>query len=152
MELEQGAYFGGEIASSGHKNEMKNLNIKMRSPRKNHNVALSDYEKGKKKDVSQGENLSQAPKDGGFNLPIIEYQEKSTILVEDSKPINVGTTKAPKVTYHATSLDPKERFNLLEFICERKIKFTWKYVDIPGLDPFLVVHHLKVFPTMKLVK
>lgn len=52
MELEQGAYFGGEIASSGHKNEMKNLNIKMRSPRKNHNVALSDYEKGKKKDVS----------------------------------------------------------------------------------------------------
>lgn len=72
----------------------------MKSPRENHNVALSNHEKGKINDIFEGENLTDVPKDGGFNLPIIEHREQSTTLVKGSKPINVGTTKAPKVMYH----------------------------------------------------
>lgn len=47
IELEQGAYFGGQIASSSRKIEMNNVKINMRSPRENHKMALSDHEKGK---------------------------------------------------------------------------------------------------------
>lgn len=71
MELEQEAYFGGEIESFSRKNERKN--IKLRSPRENHLVALSDPKKRKIKDKSEGENLSKAPEDGRFNLPISKY-------------------------------------------------------------------------------
>jgi hypothetical protein len=39
-------------------------------------VALSAPKKRKIKDESKGENLSEAPKDGGFNFPNTEYQEK----------------------------------------------------------------------------
>lgn len=51
IKIKQREYFGGEIASSSHKNKSKNLNIKLISPSENHNVALLDCEKGKKKDV-----------------------------------------------------------------------------------------------------
>lgn len=112
-------------------------------------MALSDPKKRKKKDESKGENLSKAPKDGGFNLPTLEYQEKSTLLVESSKTINVRTTKASKVTFHVTSLDLEEMDNLKAFINERKIKFAWTYVDMRGLEPKLVVHHLAIFPIAK---
>lgn len=71
MELEQEAYFGGEIKPSSHKNERNN--IKIQSPRENHIMVLLDLKKRKTKDAFKGENLPEEPKDGGFNLPISEY-------------------------------------------------------------------------------
>lgn len=69
MELYQGAYFWGHIVSSNHKNKPGNLKIKKRSPKEKHNVALSNLEEKKIKDAFEGENLSEEPDDGGFNLP-----------------------------------------------------------------------------------
>lgn len=90
MELKHDAYFGGEIESSSHKNERENIKINIQSPRENHSMALLDLEKKKIKDASNGENLLKAPKDGRFNLPILEYQEISMLLVEEVDSINVG--------------------------------------------------------------
>lgn len=108
---------------------------------------LYQIQKRKKiKDASKGENLPKAPEDGGFNLPIYKYQERSMLLVEQAKSINVGTTKNPKITYHATSLDPEEISRFIALINDTKVNFYWTYVEIPGLDPALVVHHLDVVP------
>lgn len=116
--------------SSSRKIEKCNVKIKIRSPRENHDVALLDPEKRKINEKSKGENLSKAPEDGGFNLPISEYQEKSTTLVEEVEPINFGTIETPKITYHATSLDPKEKVNFSIFLNEHKINFAWTHVDM----------------------
>lgn len=35
---------------------------------------------------------------------------------------------------------------------EKKIKFAWTYVDMSGLDPDLIMHHLFITPEVKLVK
>lgn len=125
MELEQEVYFGGEIVSSSCKIEKDNIKIKKIFPREKHNVALSDLEKKKIKDKLEGENLFEALEDGGFNLPISEYQEKSTLLVEEAESINVSTTKNPKITYHVMLLDPEEKVDFIMFINERKINFAW---------------------------
>lgn len=152
MELEQEAYFGGEIVSSSHEIKKDNVKIRMRSPRENYYVVLSDPEKRKIKEKSKGENLFEVLEDGGFNLPIFEYQEKSALLFEEAKPINAGIAKTPKITYHAASLDPEEKVNFSKFINERKINFAWTYSNMLGLDAALVVHHLAVFLRAKPIK
>lgn len=59
-------------------------------------MAPFDLKIVKTKDVSKGENLFEMPKDEGFNFPSISIdQEKSTILIESSQLVNVGTTRAP---------------------------------------------------------
>lgn len=73
MDLNQGAYFRGDIESSNCKSMSENMKIVKISPRENHTVALSYQKKSKIKDTSDSENLSKAPKDGGFNLPTSEY-------------------------------------------------------------------------------
>lgn len=71
---------------------------------------LLDCEKVKIKDISNNENLFEVLENEGFNLPIIsKHQDKSTVLLEDSEKINVGTTNTPKITFYATSLTPKQK-------------------------------------------
>lgn len=79
-------------------------------------------------------------------------KEKSIVLVEIVQPVNVGTTEKPQVTFYATSLDDEEQTNLVVFLKERKINFSWSYIEMPGLDTSLVLHNLIVHPNAKLVK
>ena len=53
-----------------------------RSDGENHIVVVSEPKKVKTKDVSKGENLSEAPEDEIFHALPSHFQEKSSMLVE----------------------------------------------------------------------
>lgn len=113
-------------------------------------MALSDHKIVKRNDVSDGENLTKALKDEGFNLPPSAlHQEKSTVLMKKCNPMNLRPTKAPQITFYAKSLLSNEQEVLGEFLIDRKRNFAWSYANILGLDPEVVVHHLAIYPGTK---
>jgi len=63
MDLDSTTYFGDSTPPSSHKSE----NEKKRSPGENWKAPL-DHKKVKIKDVSEGENLFEEPKDGGLDV------------------------------------------------------------------------------------
>lgn len=76
----------------------------------NHNVTLSNPKKVKRKDTFDNENLSEAPEDGRFNtLPIKLYEEKSSMLIEETIKTNIGTKEVPYNIFLAQSLTKIER-------------------------------------------
>lgn len=114
---------------------------------------LLDEAKDKIKDTSLGENLLEAPEEAEIEFPFRSLPpEKSSILNEDTIPVNLGMINNPQITYIAATLSPKEQKVIIEFLKKGKINFTWTYKDMPGLDTDLVVHHLAVDPKIKLVK
>ena len=46
----------------------------------------------------------------------------------------------------------EERRKLIALLKEYKDVFTWKYEEMPGLDPKLVIHKLNANPKAKPVK
>ena len=105
------------------------------------------------KDVSDGENLSKAPKDGDFILPPQEHRPPiSSVLIEETRPVNINLTKTPHITYIVASLQNEQANLLIEVLHENLGCFTWSYQDMPGLDPKLAVHHLTADPTAKPIK
>jgi hypothetical protein len=108
-------------------------------------VALTNPKIVKRKDISNGENLSEAPEDEGFNLPLSAlHWEQSAILAEKCTPVNLGMDDKPQVTYYVESLQEGEPKILGAFLKHRKKNFAWAYSDMLGLDPEVVVHHLAV--------
>lgn len=74
------------------------------------------------------------------------------ILIEETKEYNVGTPETPHHIHLASLLTPKEQPKFIKFFQKCKIKFTWSYADIPGLDSDLVMHHLAVVEGAKPIK
>ncbi|GLJ21626.1 hypothetical protein SUGI_0402520 [Cryptomeria japonica] len=150
IELNNMAYFGEGVGPSSRKN------VKIRTNQgsygENHTVALSDPKKVKRKDVSEGENLSEAPEDGRLDILPSSYEEKSSMLVEETIKTNIGTEEVPHNIFLAKSLTESERSKFISFFKKRQINFAWSYADMPGLDPDLVMHHLIVKPGAKPVK
>lgn len=99
--------------SPSRKSENKEKNIK--SNAKNHLLATFDQEKVKTKDASNGENLLEALEDGGFDTLPEHYQQRSSILIEPTLAINIGTIEQPKILHPATSLLEVEMQQYVEF-------------------------------------
>lgn len=75
IELNSATYFGEGVRPSSRKKI--NIKTKYGYHGENHVVVLFDPKKVKRKDVSKGENLSEASEDGRFNtLPMTTYEEK----------------------------------------------------------------------------
>lgn len=74
------------------------------------------------------------------------------MLIENTIEDNISTIEDPKMVLFATSLTEEERSEFHKFFAERKINFAWFYVDMLGLDPELVLHHLPLLPNAKPVK
>lgn len=72
IELNSMAYFGEGVGPSNRKNVKIKTNQGFYN--ENHIVALSDPKKVKRKDVSKGENLSKAPKDGRLDILPTSYE------------------------------------------------------------------------------
>lgn len=108
---------------------------------KNHLLATLDQGKVKRKDASNDENLLEALKGGRFDTLLEFYQERSSILIESTKVVNIGTTDL----YPTTSLSKLARQKYLELFKRRQIK-RWSYANIPGLDPDLIMHHPNISP------
>lgn len=82
--------------------------MKARSNGEKHLMVTLDHKKVKRKGVSNGENLLEAPKDERLdNLPE-HYKEKSVILIEPSIPVNVGIEQTPRLVHLPTSLSERE--------------------------------------------
>ena len=75
-----------------------------------------DYEKVKTKDISKGENLSKAPKDGRLDIPPL--REKLALLVEMIEEINLGIPDNPKIIHFAASLSKEEKDEFVRFFLE----------------------------------
>ena len=91
-------------------------NNKSRSLGENWKVPL-DCKKVKTKDVFEGENLSEAPKDG--RLEITPLKEWLALLVEMTKEINLGIPNNPKIIHFVTSLSKEEKDEFVRFFWER---------------------------------
>ena len=74
------------------KKKVKIKKIKETSFSENPSRVLLDEEKDKIKDASFGENLLEVPEEGEFDLPFRSLPpEKSSLLNEDTIPVNLGT-------------------------------------------------------------
>jgi len=69
-----------------------------------------DHQNSKNKDISNSENLSEAPKDGRLDpLPNLTHQERSSILIEPAEAINVNTGDNPRMVHMAKALTEHEK-------------------------------------------
>ena len=123
-----------------------------RSDGEKHIVELLEPKKVKIKDVSKGENLSKVPMDEIFDALPSHFQERSSVLIEPTQPINFGTKEHPHIIHLAQSLSPREKEEIIAFFQEKKVNFAWTYLDMPELDPNFIMHHLSITPGVKLVK
>lgn len=79
-------------------------------------MTLLDPKVIKIKDKSNGENLSEAPEDGRFYIiPFNTNKERTSILVEETKEINLGTTRTPHMIHLTTPLTLEEGPSFAEF-------------------------------------
>lgn len=78
-------------------------------------MVVLEPKKVKKKDVSKGENLSEAPMDEIFDALPSHFQERSLVLIEPTLPINLGTEERPHMIHLAQSLSPKEKEKFIAF-------------------------------------
>ena len=74
------------------------------------------------------------------------------MLIELEKSINLGIKEQRHMIHLAQSLSPKEKEEFIAFFQEKNINFVWTYLDMLGLDPDLIMHHLSIAPSVKLVK
>lgn len=108
-----------------------------------------DEKKSKTNGVSESKKLEKA-----LDLPTIGYlpQDRSSLLIEETDNINMDTEDIPKKVLIVKSLIEQETQDFINFLTEVKINFTWSYVDMPRLDPKLVVHNLDVCLDAKPIK
>lgn len=115
-------------------------------------MAALDHKKVKIKDASDGENLFKAPNDGRLDTLLEHFHEQSPILIEPTQSINIGITEAVKNIHLAESLTEEESSAFIIFFKEHQINFAWSYINIPGVDPHLIMHHLSISLGVKSVK
>ena len=74
------------------------------------------------------------------------------MLIEPIQPINLGTKEHYHIIHLAQSLSIEEKEKFTQFFKKKMINFKWIYTDLPGLDTELIMHHLSIAPSVKLVK
>lgn len=118
----------------------------------NHSMAVFDPKIVKIKNASDGENLIEPPKDGRFDILPQHYHERSSVLIEPTQSINIGTTEKARILHLAASMTDTEKLDFIKFFEERCINFAWSYSDMPGLDIDLIMHHLSLPAGTKPIK
>ena len=92
------------------------------------------------------------PNDGILDTLPNYSEERSSILIEPTKKVNIGTTKNPKIIHLVESLSCIEKEEFIQFLKERKVNFACSYADMLGLDPKLILHHLNIALGAKPIK
>lgn len=110
------AYFRESTPSSSRKIWKIERNDDIRSLGENRKAPL-DHEKVKKKDVSNSENLFEAPEDRRLYVPPLK--EISISLVEMIEEINLGTPNNPKIIHFAASLSKYDKDEFVGLFLER---------------------------------
>ena len=73
-------------------------------------------------------------------------------MIEPKKLVNLNTKEAPQIVHLAQSLSKEETKAYIQFLQRKKINFAWTYLDMPGLDTNLIMHHLSIALGVKPVK
>lgn len=73
-----------------------------------------------------------------------ELEEGSQSTIDDLIEIDLGTEGKPRPTYVSASLNDKEKEQLKSLLLEFVDCFAWNYKEMPGLDPDVAVHRLKI--------
>lgn len=123
-------YFSEGVGPSSRKNIK--IRINHGSYDENHIMVLSNHEKVKREDILEGENLSEVPKDGRLDILLMTYYEdKSSMLVDETFKTNIGIEESPHNISLVQSLIEKERPKFISFFIELQINFVWSYADMP---------------------
>ena len=64
-------------------------------------MTVSKPKKIKRKDISEGENLFEAPEDEVLDHLPSYFQDRSSVLFELTQAVNLGTNKAPHMVHLA---------------------------------------------------
>jgi hypothetical protein len=82
----------------------------------------------------------------------LKQLEKEPNTVDELAEINPGTEEDPQPTFISASL-PEEVADRLKTLLKSYMDcFAWSYKEMPGLDPNVAVHYLKIDPTFKPIK
>jgi Reverse transcriptase (RNA-dependent DNA polymerase) len=100
------------------------------------------------------EALEDESEEGSAPIPkeALKQLEKAPNTVDELAEINLGTEENPRPTFISASL-PEEVADMLKtFLKSYMDCFAWSYKEMPGLDPNVAVHYLKIDPTFKPIK
>ena len=111
-----------------------------------------NQKKVKIKDVFEGENLSKMPEHEVLDHLPSYFQDRSSVLIEPTQAVNLGTDEAPQMVHLAQSLSSQEKEAYTKFLREKKINFAWTYSNMLGLDTNLIMHHLSIALGVKPIK
>ena len=79
-------------------------------------VEVSELKNVKGKDVFKGENLFEEPEDEVL-YPLPSYfQDRSSVLIEPTQVVNLGTDEAPQMVHLAQSLSSQEKQSYTKFL------------------------------------
>jgi hypothetical protein len=82
----------------------------------------------------------------------LKQLEKESNTVNELTEINLGTEEDPRPTFISASLPEEVAGKLKTFLKGYMNCFAWSYKEMPGLDPNVAVHYLKIDPTFKPIK
>jgi hypothetical protein len=78
--------------------------------------------------------------------------EKTPNTIDELTEVNLGTEENPQPTFISASLSEEVADKLKTFLKGYMDYFAWNYEEMPGLDPNVAVHYLKIDPTFKPIK
>ena len=79
-------------------------------------------------------------------------ERKVTPVSNITESVDFGTFDQPRELKIGSSLSLDERSRLIDLLRSYLDVFAWSYEDMPGLDPFIVQHHLPILPHARPVK
>ena len=80
--------------------------------------------------------------------------EQQTIAepVEELEEVILDESRSRRTTRMGTMASPMVRQDLANFLRRNQDIFTWSHEDMPGIDPSVIVHRLKVNPNSSPVR
>ena len=76
-------------------------------------------------------------------------EEKDEDKVEVLETVELADRQATKTTRIGTTLSPRIRSKLIQFLKENLDVFAWSHEDMPGIPPKIIQHKLNVNPDRK---
>ncbi|KAM1431158.1 hypothetical protein ACFX2I_047142 [Malus domestica] len=95
-------------------------------------------------DFHDGNSQPDDPRDDFFTQQAQPAEELENVSISKDYPdrmVKIGTTLSPFI-----------RLALISFLQENTEVFAWSYMDMPGISPDIICHHLSIDPKTKPVR
>ncbi|XP_070025401.1 uncharacterized protein [Nicotiana sylvestris] len=81
-----------------------------------------------------------------INRELEQFENKPKLNLNDTEPINLGSSEEIRETKISIFADGKTRDVLIQLLFEFKDVFAWSYDNMPGLSVDLVIHKFPTYP------